>query len=138
MDLVPDDVLSEHLLSLLSFRDALRLRFSCRRFRQLLSDPLDPLLEVLSAGGGLRVVASRAVQGGFCDFVRFLVDERRFLDLNLGMALFAVLGYRDFVEYFVGMGATYLDLGMLYAMGGGQLDVVDFFKRKMSDGMMSQ
>ncbi len=75
-------------------------------------------------------MTSEDVRSGFRYFVRLQVDERCFLDLNLGMALSAVLGYRDFVEYFVGMGATYLDPGMFYAMGGGQSDVVDSLRAK--------
>ncbi len=56
MDLVPDHVLSEHVLSPLSFRDAFRLYSSCRRFRRLLSDRMVPRLDAVAGGGSERVV----------------------------------------------------------------------------------
>ena len=76
MDLVPDDVLSSHILPLLSFRDALRLYSSCGRFRSLLFDRLAPSLDVLRVEGDLYSVTKRAVGDGLLELMEFLIDHR--------------------------------------------------------------
>ncbi len=128
MDLVPDHVLSAHVLSPLSFRDALRIYSSCRRFRRLLSDRMVPRLDVLLHGG-----IEAAVREGFLDVVEVLVDERDergFRDWCGGMAWAANEGHRDLVEYFVGRGASDWDRGMASAAWGGCRDLVVYFEGK--------
>ena len=135
MDLVPDDVLSSHILPLLSFRDAFRLYSSCGRFRRLLSVRMVPRLEVLVGPpegvfwDGLLPINSvrrRAVMWGFLDLVRFLVGEKGFCDWTLGIVYAAEGGNRDLVEYFAGMGDSGWEWGMQCAASAGRWDLVDF------------
>lgn len=121
MDLVPDHVLSLHVLPILSFRDALRLYSSGSRFRWLLSARMVPRLDVLWGGPEL------AIRGGFLDLVEFLVDERGFRSWNVGMCWAAEGGCLDVVEYFVGRGATAWNGGMACAASGGHWDLVEYF-----------
>ena len=130
MDLVPDNVLSEHLLPLLSFRDAFRLYSSCLRFRLLLSDRLVPRLKVLREGGNLRDAMKGAVRGVFLDLVRFLVDEMSLWDWDKGMCWAAEVGCLDLVEYFVARGASEWYWGMRDAVSGGHWDLVEYFVGK--------
>ena len=127
MDLVPDDVVSYHLLPLLSFRDAFCLYYSCRRFCRLLSVRLGLLLDVLSAGGDVYEVLRRALEGGLADLVEFLVDESGFSDREWGMFNAAKWGHLDIVEYFVGRGASDWNRGMCGAAMGARPDLIEYF-----------
>ena len=124
MDLVPDGVLSSHLLPLLSFSDAFRLYSSCLRFRRLLSDRMISRLDALCGG------PEAAVREGFLDLVEFLVDERGFCDWDEGMCWAAEVGRPDLVGYFVEKGASNWNWGMTSAVFGGHRDIVEYFVEK--------
>ena len=127
MDLVPDDVLSSHLLPLLSFRDALRLYSSCGRFRRLLSGRVVPRLDVLRNGDPV----GTAARDGLVDLVEFLVGDRNFWGWNWVMTCAAEGGHMDLVEYFVGNGASNWNWGKANAEKWGYLDLVGYFERKL-------